>query len=80
MKNNVNKLELCHKLIHIIFGSGCILSETQLYAGYYGQWNNTRFHAILAITKWSGKELKLHGNYLKQEWGVKKTQPFFDVH
>ena len=28
----------------------------------------------------SGKNLKLYGNYLKPQWSVKKTQPFFDVY
>ena len=80
MKNNEDKLEQSHKLVHILFGSGCILSETQLHAGYYGHCNSTRFHVILAIVIWSGKQQKLHGNYLKQKWKVKKKHHFFDVY
>ena len=34
---------------------------------------------FFANTTWSCRDLKLYGNYLKQQLGVNKIQPFFDV-
>ena len=65
---------LIHKMIHIPFGSGVLLSRTQLPAGHYGIFANTRFHCIISTKdNYVGSHLFLTNAYLTKRYDAENS-------
>ena len=67
-------VKLIHKMIHIPFGSGVLLPMTQLHAGHYGVFANTRFHCIISTKEnYVGSHLFLTNVYLTKRYEAKNS-------
>ena len=60
-KGNLVPEDICleHKLVHIPFGTGVLLSQIQLHAEYYGGESDLRFHTIIYKRNWESRGLML---------------------